>query len=200
MSENDLRKVKTLESIDNSLLNNLNSLTFTKITVDSLCKDARINRSTFYKYYKDKYDLLDKYIDRILNEFSSNVKTEFICAAPSNVECSVYHANFKKLLIIMNKNKSIYKILWTASIDRHLYNEMTSIVQNNIVQDLNANFKLDSNKKDYASLFASIFASNLMTVVNWWFLNDDHISIDEVVNLMGKITSEGSFMTLRKML
>ncbi|WP_431091281.1 TetR/AcrR family transcriptional regulator [Paenibacillus sp. 8b26] len=31
--------------------------TFTKITVTDIINEAKINRSTFYKYYKDKYDL-----------------------------------------------------------------------------------------------------------------------------------------------
>lgn len=198
MADIDLRVVKTLENIDNSLLNNLNCLSFTKITVDSLCTSAKINRSTFYKYYKDKYDLLDKFIEKVLLEFSSNVKTEFISAPPSTVENLTYNIQFKKLLVLFSKNKYVYSTLWNASIDRDVYTEMTNIVTNNILEDLNSNFKINSDKQEYTSLFAYLLSSNMMIVVKWYMENEDTVSINEVVKLMSKITSEGLFMTLRK--
>ena len=108
MNETDLRVVKTLESIDNSLLKNLHNSSFSKITVDSICKCAKINRSTFYKYYMDKYDLLDKLIDKSLHEFTNNLNTEFINASPSTVEDLNYDMQFKNLLAVFIKNKEIH--------------------------------------------------------------------------------------------
>lgn len=198
MFETDLRVIKTLENIDISLLKNLNYLSFNKITVDLICKHAKINRSTFYKYYKDKYDLLNKFIDKNLKEFTDNLNTEFINASPSNVEDLNYNIQFKKLLIMFSKNKEIYKTLWTASIDRKVYKEMTLLIQNAILENLYSNFNINPSKKECVLLFANLLASNVMTVANWYILNDNHISIDEAVNLMSKITSEGLFITLRK--
>lgn len=40
-----------------------------KITVRELCDRAEINRSTFYKHYRDCYDLLDKMKDEALRQF-----------------------------------------------------------------------------------------------------------------------------------
>ena len=68
MTTKDLRIIKTLQQIDRALLELLNELPFQKITVQLLCERALINRSTFYKYYTDKYDLLDRYLNKILLE------------------------------------------------------------------------------------------------------------------------------------
>ena len=68
MAKEDLRVIKTLESIDNALLESLKKLPFNKITVGTLCTKARINRTTFYKHYRDKFDLLDAMIDEALDE------------------------------------------------------------------------------------------------------------------------------------
>lgn len=78
MPQTDLRVVKTLKQIDQALLESLYEMPFEKITVDQLCQTAIINRSTFYKYYKSKYDLMEQYLKRTLNEFQ---KTD---------ECGVY--------------------------------------------------------------------------------------------------------------
>ena len=68
MSKTDPRIIKTLRHIDEALLECLKENEFRKITVDMLCRKALINRSTFYKYYADKYELLNNYLDRVLSE------------------------------------------------------------------------------------------------------------------------------------
>lgn len=42
-----------------------------KITVKEICDLAEINRATFYKYYMDAYDLMDKIEEEILEELQS---------------------------------------------------------------------------------------------------------------------------------
>lgn len=80
MERTDLRILKTLRQIDASLLNNLAAHPFQKITINMLCEQAMINRSTFYKYYLDKYDLLDKYLNRTIEDFRKHINVEFINA------------------------------------------------------------------------------------------------------------------------
>lgn len=200
MTQIDLRIIKTLENIDNALLNNLDTLPFSKITVDILCKTAKINRSTFYKYYKDKYDLLENYLSRILNEFSNYVKADFIIATAEQLETLVYSNEFKSVLIFFYNNKSTYKILWKAVLDRQVYNEMISIIQHNILENLTSTFNINSKQSKYASLFSYLFASNVMAVVSWWFDSEEEISLEEVSTLMHKNTSKGLFITLKELI
>ena len=79
MTTKDLRIIKTLQQIDRALLELLNELPFQKITVQLLCERALINRSTFYKYYTDKYDLLDRYLNKILQEFKQRIQHWLRC-------------------------------------------------------------------------------------------------------------------------
>ncbi|MBE0334921.1 TetR/AcrR family transcriptional regulator [Paenibacillus terrae] len=51
--------------------------TFTKITATDIINEAKINRSTFYKYYKDKYDLRELLVKSTLEELSNNIKLNF---------------------------------------------------------------------------------------------------------------------------
>lgn len=46
-----------------------------KVTVKELCGLAGINRATFYKYYRDPFDLLDKIELEMLSQMQSNLKT-----------------------------------------------------------------------------------------------------------------------------
>lgn len=85
LTKQDLRITKTLKEIDRALLESLGQSPIEKITVDQICQRAMINRSTFYTYYRDKFDLLYRYLDRTLYEFRKRVDVAFINATPQQV-------------------------------------------------------------------------------------------------------------------
>lgn len=105
MPQTDLRVIKTLRQIDNALLTLLSDMPFEKITVDLLCQIALVNRSTFYKYYKSKFDLMDQYLSRTLTEFREQMDVAFINASSDNIHNLIYQKNFEKALQFMYKHK-----------------------------------------------------------------------------------------------
>lgn len=56
----DRRTKYTLTTIKDSMLKLMEKKEISKITVTELCNLADINRATFYKYYVDIYDLIEK--------------------------------------------------------------------------------------------------------------------------------------------
>ena len=57
---NDIRSRYTKETIERVVVDLLQEKPVEKITVTEVCKIAQINRSTFYKYYLDCYDVVEK--------------------------------------------------------------------------------------------------------------------------------------------
>lgn len=197
MSENDLRVVKTLQQIDQALLSLLKEIPFQKITVNLLCKTALINRSTFYKYYTDKYDLLDRYLDRILQEFQEHVNVDFVITDPEQTDDEFYQSPFKALTAFLFTKKEEYLILWNASIERHPYNEMADLVYTQILQKLLSAYPDLSQKQVYCELYAQLFSSNIMTLVRWWLTNTHTVSAEEVQKIMHENMKHGLFYTFR---
>ncbi len=196
MAEKDLRVVKTLESIDNSLLINLKKSPFNKITVDALCKEARINRTTFYKHYCDKYELLDNYIARILKEFKEKNDVAFVDAKPHTVNDDQYKLPFRKTVEFIVTKKEIYEILWTAQIDRNIFDEMVETISESIISKrIEKNPEIRTNQERFfkESLFANLFAYNHLVSVRWWFANDFVISKEEFYKLFDDMMREGLF-------
>lgn len=58
MKESDLRVIKTKKALSSSLYGLLEQHLFESITVNQLCANATVHRTTFYKHFYDKYDLL----------------------------------------------------------------------------------------------------------------------------------------------
>ena len=65
----DARVKYTKMIIEKSFVELLKVKQLNKITVKELCDLSEINRSTFYKYYDDIFDLFDKMIAKSKVEF-----------------------------------------------------------------------------------------------------------------------------------
>ena len=58
MNEKDLRVIKTKRALSQSLYELLEKQPFSTISVNQICNEALVHRTTFYKHFYDKYDLL----------------------------------------------------------------------------------------------------------------------------------------------
>jgi AcrR family transcriptional regulator len=55
----DRRVAKTLDAIESAFLDALNEKNLQKLTINDITERANINRSTFYEYFTDKYELFN---------------------------------------------------------------------------------------------------------------------------------------------
>lgn len=201
MNKTDPRVVKTLRQIDGAFLENLREQDFQKITIDMLCQSAMINRSTFYKYYRDKSDLLQQFLDRVLGDFRRAMNsTEFILTPPAAADDTGYMDNFRRSAEFIYSNRTVYRILWKASMGRNIYAEMVEIIQNNVLADLRRCTDLPPETAPYQDLCAKLFASNMMTLIYWWLCNDDTITVDDVCRLMNSNLKNGLFPTFKSII
>ena len=74
VKQTDLRVVRTRKMIKEAFVELMDSVGFSKITIDSLAKKAFINRNTFYLHYTDKFDLLEQLQNEILDGLKEIVK------------------------------------------------------------------------------------------------------------------------------
>ena len=77
MESKDIRVQKTIKNIEDTFLHLLKEKSFVNITIKDICDEAMISRSTFYSHYKDKYDLLEYFFDKLISNFTA-VATIFV--------------------------------------------------------------------------------------------------------------------------
>jgi AcrR family transcriptional regulator len=73
----------TRKVLQDSLLELLAQKPITSISITEICKNADINRTTFYAHYKDQYDLLRQieetsiiYVERLLKKYDGKQKNK----------------------------------------------------------------------------------------------------------------------------
>lgn len=67
--KNNKRRRESIERIEKVFIELLQTKEIQEITVSDICKNAELNRSTFYANFIDIYDLADKLRDKLESEF-----------------------------------------------------------------------------------------------------------------------------------
>ena len=122
----DLRIVKTKNAIYNALIDLLKDNLFEEIKVSDICKEALINRSTFYAHFEDKYDLVMSLIEDLRESLSKELNTiaddlsvreyylELIKAFLNHIEGK---EDIYRSIMINNRNSIIMDMLYATISD-----------------------------------------------------------------------------------
>jgi len=74
-ASNDRRSIRTKKMINTALSQLIEEKGFNDISITDITTRADINRGTFYLHYNDKYDLLEKIENEVIQELSCNCNT-----------------------------------------------------------------------------------------------------------------------------
>lgn len=105
----DIRIKKTKRSIANAFLELRAKLPLEKIHVNELCQKAEINKSTFYTYYHDIYELSDELETQALQSFRDIPHPEYVLSdsvAFVQELSQAYYASERILNILFSGNRS----------------------------------------------------------------------------------------------
>ena len=164
------RRVKyTKKSIKESFIELLQEKDIDKITVSELCDKSDINRATFYRYYIDIYDLLEK----IELEFALELKNKLT---------DYNKSSFKDIVIeylrYLKENKDFVKIIFSNSKNLYFLYDFFEYFFENFKNKwfVNVNNLDEENKK---ILFIFMFNGSL-GVIKYWIQNDFYDDIDSL--------------------
>ena len=68
MTKKDKREINSQNKIEDALLDFLNHSDLSDITIANICDKAHVSRTTFYKHYRNTYELFEKTVDKLIDE------------------------------------------------------------------------------------------------------------------------------------
>lgn len=185
VSKTDLRIIKTNENIKNAFSNLLLEKTFKDITVQNICDEALIGRSTFYDHYSDKYDLLNKMVEEISNKLKPYIKIRFNLNNTND-----FTPTFSDMLRHLSKEKT--KILALLNVHTEfadLYSNLENILITGCMDFLsNKNFKSKFNVSN--EYICRHYASYVLTSFQLWLEFDENQGALELANKLQEILFE----------
>ena len=161
---NNKRRKESQEKIIRVFLNLIQSKEVHEITVSDICKQANVNRSTFYANYIDIYDLADKVKEIIIEDFLDAYKEE------RTTESHSY--NFLKLFQHIYDNQIFYKTYFKLNM-----NIDATLINSSISNEMEKFYGSDK----HLEYHIDFFKAGLNAILNRW-LNNGCIETPEEIN------------------
>ena len=174
------RRIKyTKNIIKTTFLKKLEEKEINKITVSEICKEADVNRATFYRYYLDVYDLLDS----IETEFVDNLRLIF-----KEENYTVYSFALKVLNIFL-ENKQILKVIFKS---RSNINFMQEFLETAYEKCQTKWKNIDSNLTDEQIELGAIYIFNgSLGIINYWVQNDFTSKPEDIAEIISELSYNG---------
>lgn len=169
---------RTVRDFQNALESLLKTHQFEHLTIDQICNEALLHRSSFYRYFHDKYDLLEQTINTRLNiliEQSDRNEDEFV----------------EIMIKYVGDNREIFRNLTDSSSHSSLYGEIMKIVSEILLKQ-----RHDAETKDTITLalrnsknpemLAYIMSGSILGAFYWWRQNNYEVPQQDVIDFAKK--------------
>lgn len=179
-----MKMTRTVRDFQNALIELLESHPFERLTIEQICKAAMLHRSSFYRYFHDKYDLLEQ---TLLTRIDSLVS-----------DCQDEEEIFRVIVDYISEHRNLIRNLTDSDANGSLDSELLKIL-NQIFMDQMWTSKSKSallqalRKSDNPKLLASIFSGSVIGAAYWWRHADFEIPADDLIK-----TIESSINVLAK--
>lgn len=130
----DLRVLKTKNSIYGALVFLLKDKAFEEIKISDLCKNALINRSTFYAHFEDKYDLFSNFISDLKESFADEISK-----IDDDLTSKEYYLEIIRLFLNHIEGKEdLYKAIMINNRDSIIMDMIRDTVKSDIAKRVNS--------------------------------------------------------------
>lgn len=153
----DKRIERTNTKLRYSLLTLLKKNNLKKITVLELCKEAKINRTTFYKYYTDVDDYVSKVEETLLEELKEEVE---------NINRNYLISYIGKIVERIKKEKELYPVLLGTNGDKFFLRKILYLVHKESLEEWQRLLKKAS-EEDLNNIYTFIVDGSIGIIEKW---------------------------------
>ena len=130
MNNQDLRVQRTKKALITTFSDLLETKSFDNITIQDLCEKANVRRSTFYRHFNDKYDLLNHIVGKFFNKFMKDIllfisdnKAMVKSVISINIYSEVYQILYNQIYAVVKRQIEFDKQIGQFYIDEFIYGE-----------------------------------------------------------------------------
>lgn len=151
-TKNNKRKRESMQKIERTLIEFLQTKELNQISVSDICKRAHLNRSTFYANYADIYDLADTIREKLENDVAKLYNNEMTQKYNSN--------NYLTLFQHIRQNQIFYQTYFKLG-----YDEKFKILK----YDYHLAEKYFNNR--FVEYHMEFFRSGITRIIKLWLQN-----------------------------
>lgn len=178
--KNDLRVIKTKENLQNALLYLLEEKDLEKISISELCKEARVNRGTFYLHFDSVEDLFSLYFQEITEDLRRAYDEPY---ERVNYKLQDLEAHMIRIFHHVQKFADFYTIVFNQKSPLMYYYDLLDVIRERIMKSLEIEESVI--EKNY---HASYQANAILGIVMEWVTGDYKETAEELNELILKFS------------
>ncbi|MEK0317836.1 TetR/AcrR family transcriptional regulator [Cohnella sp. 56] len=176
MNKNDLRVIKTKQGIHQALLKLLKNKPLTHIKVTELCKEAKINRGTFYFHYEEVGDVFKQFFEEIMLDLKDSYNEPY--RHHNTIDIHTLDPKTVRIFHHIKKYEDFYKIVLSQDVSTQYYYMLFDEIRSNFMTDKNT-----SSLGDITPYFFSYTANAIIGLIIEWYRHDFRESVDDMNEL-----------------
>ena len=198
---NDERVIKTKKLIKIALSELIQEKGFDHVTITDLTQRANINRGTFYLHYQDKYDLLEKFENEVLDDINTNAENfiksikdiDFLGEDFSN-EIKPF---INKIFTYIKENYIIMKVILGPKSDMRFQNKIKKALNILLTEKGWDNYFDSQNTFVSKNYFISYLVSAHIGVIRQWIDSGMNESAENMAEMISKMFFLGPFNSIK---
>jgi len=178
------RVTETKERIKEAFFDLYQEKKIERISIKEITEKARLNRGTFYVYYKDIYDLLEKAEDDLMDELIGKLKGVVAkVIRDEDIQAFLPPPEFYQ------KNKKFLRSLLGPNGDPRFVHKMKAFVKNTLLELLKKENIPVVENMDY---ILEYITSAQLGIISYWMVEKDmDIPVSEIGAMIKEITNHG---------
>lgn len=188
MKEIDLRVIKTKTALNEALLSMLKEMPLPSISVTAICREARINRGTFYMHYGKVEDLFEEYFKQIMKDLTESYMEPY--KRIENIKSDELDPSMIRLFHHVEKYKKFYRIIFSDYVPMSYYYLFFDQVNALLNEDIERNETNGKNREMHSAYQANAI---LGMMIEW-----NRRDFQKTANEMNEILIEILNIHLRK--
>lgn len=173
MAATDRRIKKTKRAILHAFATLMQEKRFDDITVNDICDQAEISRTTFYHYYIDKYDWLEKVVyDTVIEDFSH-------VGDPKTRSPEIVIGMLTTAFQNVKRNVSFYAVILKKE-NSQLFRER---IYNSLITHFEQKAGSESTPTHEQQMAARFIASATVSIIEWWIYSNFALSPEQLAEL-----------------
>ena len=193
----DLRVIRTKEAIRNALVELIEEKGLEALTVKDITTKAKINRGTFYIHYQDKYDLLSKCEEELMQEMADrilkNVPNLMNADQRTNAPITIPLPAIVSIFEYLERNSGFMKAVLGPKGDLSFQTKLKKFVGKTLFDSNKNPLIKQENFLVPAEYLVSYISSAHIGVIQQWLNSERRESPQEMARILSTMTLNGPF-------
>ncbi len=192
----DLRVQRTRKLLQQALFELAIEKGFAAVTVRDIADRAMVNRSTFYRHYLDKYDLLNQYLDR-LQALTSEAASSAEKAGPTSPES--VPAGLLVLVRHVQEHADFYRVMLGQHGDQAFTHRFRQLSEKRYRYLFSRHAEAHDPKAPPTDMRLSYISYAGVGAMLWWLENDQPCSPEQLAIWLGQLHMTSAGLTLQRL-